>query len=342
MLKKPPLKKSKKTLKKSKISKIFSPTILISFIAVISAVVSGFLYIQNQQLQQIVEKQIKQLEFVKEQQLQKKKKEQELIEHAYEEKTKALDIEYADEPAQQHTFIEKPKKENVIFASKDNDNKSLPLLDNRPRLAIIIDDVTTKKQVKKIKDIGYSVNISFLPPNDRRPSSAKVAKNIEQYMIHLPLQAANNKFDEKDTLHINDSLEVIENRIIELKRLFPNAKYVNNHTGSKFTANKEAMDKLFYVLKKHNLIFIDSRTTAKSVAKEYAKKYGLQLYSRNIFLDNKKDKAYIQNQMKKAVKSAYKHGLSIAIGHPYNETLQTLKESKELLKDVNVIYVKNL
>ncbi|MEA3497436.1 MAG: divergent polysaccharide deacetylase family protein, partial [Campylobacterota bacterium] len=211
-----------------------------------------------------------------------------------------------------------------------------------PKLAIIIDDVTTRKQMNRIIDIGYSVNMAFLPPNQSRKNSAKIIKNLNQYMIHLPLQAGSNRYNEKDTLLITDNIQRIDKRIKSLKTLYPKAKFINNHTGSKFTANKDAMDRLLQVLKKYNYTFIDSRTTARTVAKESAKKYGVRMLSRNIFLDNKKDKKYIQNQLKKAIKIAKRNGTAIAIGHPYNITLLTLKESKHLLKDVKLVYVNRL
>lgn len=275
----------------------------------------------------------------------------------FEEKLKDLEIEYTEHPDTQsyvqvpkeqknlHTPIFTPptgKKEEVVKPTKPVEKKIEKVVVQKPKLAIIIDDVTTSSQIKHIKNIGYNVNIAFLPPNKRHPNSAKIAKSLDYYMVHLPLQASNNRFDEAKTLHINDSVDKIEKRIQEISQIYPNSKFMNNHTGSKFTANKEAMERLFSVLKKYDYTFIDSRTTAKSYAKHAAKKYGVKLYSRNIFLDNNKDHKYIQKQLKKAVRIAKKTGLAIAIGHPYKSTFHTLKNSKDLLKDVEVVYVQNL
>ena len=66
------------------------------------------------------------------------------------------------------------------------------------------------------------------------------------------------------------------------------------------------------------------------------------MFSRNIFLDNKKDKKYIQKQLKKAIKIAKKNGMAIAIGHPYGITFKTLKESKHLLEGLELVYVNKL
>lgn len=150
------------------------------------------------------------------------------------------------------------------------------------------------------------------------------------------------KSPETHTLNITDSYETIENRVKQLRAWYPNAVYTNNHTGSVFTENEEAMDKLFRALKKYNFIFVDSRTSGKSVAKKYAQKYNMPYIVRNIFIDNEENYQYIQNQLKQAIEIAKKQGYAIAIGHPHSVTLKVLKDSKHLLKDVEPIFVNQL
>jgi polysaccharide deacetylase 2 family uncharacterized protein YibQ len=279
----------------------------------------------------------------------------------FEEKTKALEIEYVDEnyeieeikniPKQKHKFkfiekqpIVKQIVEKEIKKPKLQKPKPPKIIkkEKKPILALLIDDVTTSRQLKKIKNIGYPITMAFLPPTSLHKYSAKIAKQLDIYMIHLPLEARTKRYEETDTLHIIDTIDTIDKRIQYLKKIYPKAKYINNHTGSKFTSNKKAMDKLMQVLKKYNYIFVDSRTTGKTQAKIQAKKYNVKYLSRNIFLDNKQDKKYIQKQLKKAVLVAKRKGISIAIGHPHTITLKTLKESKHLLKDVKLVYINEL
>jgi len=251
-------------------------------------------------------------------------------------------LEEIDKKIEENSLIdtehEEEKKEKVIL----NDTTPSKTKSTKPKLAIIIDDMTTQRQINSTKDLGYVVNMSFLPPTKGHKNSAIITKNLEQYMIHLPLQASNFMYEEENTLHIEDSLETIENRIKYLRKIYPTTNFINNHTGSKFTANLPAMEKLFEMLKKYNYTFLDSRTTAKSVTNEVAKKYGVKIFTRNIFLDNKKDKQYIQNQLKKAIKIAKKNGVAIAIGHPYGITFKTLKESKYLLEGLDLVYIQEL
>jgi polysaccharide deacetylase 2 family uncharacterized protein YibQ/cell division protein FtsB len=251
-----------------------------------------------------------------------------------------IEIDTDIEEPKEKIIVKEPIKEEKPIIQKEKDKEVY--ISNKPKLAIIIDDVTSNSQIKKIQNIGYTVNIAILPPTSRHPNSAKIAKKLDHYMVHLPLQASSYKYDEENTLYINDTLQTIEDRILAIKKLYPRVKYINNHTGSKFTENTEAMDKLLYVLKNQGITFVDSRTTAKSVVKEVAKKYNSKVLSRNIFLDNKKDFTYIQKQLKKAIKVAKKRGYAIAIGHPFNITFETLKESKHLLKDLELVYVHRL
>ena len=224
------------------------------------------------------------------------------------------------------------KKDTFTYDKKD-----------KPKLVILIDDVSTKAQKDKILNIGYTVNMAFLPPTKAHKDSASLAQSLPFHMIHFPMQASSAfKGEEIDTLRVTDSYETIEKRVKQLRAWYPNAIYTNNHTGSVFTENEEAVDKLFRALKKYNFIFVDSRTSAKSVIKKYAKKYDMPYIVRNTFIDNEKDYKSIQTQLKKAIDIAKKQGYAIAICHPHNITLQVLKESKHLLKDVEPIYMNKL
>ena len=257
------------------------------------------------------------------------------IEEIKEEKTK-------DEKIKDPLIKKDPVKidEKKIITKKDTfiyDKK------NKPKLVILIDDVSTKAQKEKILYIGYPVNMAFLPPTNAHKDSAKIAQDLPFHMIHFPMQASSAfKGEEVDTLRITDSYEEIEKRVKQLRLWYPNAIYTNNHTGSVFTENDAAVDKLFRALKKYNFIFVDSRTSAKSVIKKYSQKYEMPYIVRNTFIDNDRNYGAIQSQLKKAIDLAKKQGYAIAIGHPHNITLQVLKESKHLLKDVEPIFMNKL
>ena len=210
------------------------------------------------------------------------------------------------------------------------------------KLAIIFDDVSFKGDVKHIKALGYPLTMSFLPPTKRHPNSAKLAAKESYYMVHLPMEAMNFHSPEKFTLLTTDSKETIVKRIKQVKQWFPKVKYINNHTGSKFTSDTEAMNKLIFALRLEKIGFIDSRTTAKTVAEKVMKRYKMPYYTRDVFLDHDDDIDAIKKQIKKAIRIANKYGKCIAICHPHKSTLQALRESKKELEGVELVRIDKL
>ncbi len=287
------------------------------------------------ELEKVIEDKLEREDFInKENEIIQKK-----VEEIKEEKAKELNAK--KETKEQNKNKEKEKiDEKSIITNKDSftyDKKS------KPKIAIVIDDVSSQAQKDAILAMGYKITMAFFPPTSGHPDSARIAQNLPFYMIHFPMQAsAKFKSPETHTLNITDSYETIENRVKQLRAWYPNAVYTNNHTGSVFTENEEAMDKLFRALKRYNFIFVDSRTSGKSVAKKYAQKYNMPYIVRNIFIDNEENYQYIQNQLKQAIEIAKKQGYAIAIGHPHSVTLKVLKDSKHLLKDVEPIFVNQL
>ena len=236
-----------------------------------------------------------------------------------------------------HEFDDTPKATPPKPAKREIKRTS-----NKPKLAIIIDDVGTRKQVQAIKSVHIPLTMSFLPPSNARPNTAKLAAKEPFYMVHLPMEAMNWSAEEPLTLRVNDSQQKISQRIAKLKKLFPRTHYINNHTGSKFTSNEIAMNRLIFALNKNNINFIDSRTTAQTKAPKVMKNFGFSYVARDVFLDHHMDKAYVLKQIKQAVKIAKLHGTAIAIGHPHPNTLEALKESKKVLSEVDVVLVNKL
>jgi len=210
---------------------------------------------------------------------------------------------------------------------------------NKPKLVIIIDDVSVQSHVKAIKSLGIPLTMSFLPPTKNRPHSAKLAAKENFYMVHLPMEAQNFNAEEEKTLRVNDSQQVISARVQEIKKLFPKVKYINNHTGSKYTSSEVAMNRLIFAFNANNINFVDSRTTAKTQAPKVMKNFGLKYVARDVFLDHRMDKPYIKKQIKKAIRIAKAEGVAIAIGHPHANTILALHESKALLKEVDLVYI---
>lgn len=214
---------------------------------------------------------------------------------------------------------------------------------SKPKLAIIIDDVSQISQAKAIKSIGLKITPSIFPPTFFHPHTPKIATMFDFYMVHLPLEAMHFNRPEPNTLTTKDSYKTIEERISTIKNQFKGLSYINNHTGSKFTSNYDSMKMLLEILNKYEILFLDSLTTGNSVVKKLSDEMGLRYVKRDVFLDNIQSVPYILKQLEIAIKKAHKNGYAIAIGHPYKTTIQALKEAKkEALNSVDVIYLKEI
>ncbi len=213
---------------------------------------------------------------------------------------------------------------------------------NRPKLAIIIDDVALSSQIKAIRALPWRITPSIFPPTRRHPETPRIAESLQHYMIHLPMEALNYNHAEDGTLTTESSESQIDLRLRQLRHWFPNARFINNHTGSRFTADMESMARFYPLAKRYGFTFIDSRTTPETVVPKIARLNDDPYVGRDIFLDNRPDLSYIQNQLKKAVRIAKAHGYAIAIGHPHPTTLEALRKSKRILEGVDVVYIDEL
>ena len=241
-------------------------------------------------------------------------------------------------------YSEKPQKESA----KKDDFAVVPFTPNssvkgRAKLVLIIDDVATFEHASMIKSLGLKITPSIFPATKTHPDTPSIARSFEFYMIHLPMQAKHFDSPEIGTLTINESFESMHEKIKKIRKDFPRAKYTNNHTGSRFTSDYDAMDKAYRALIEQGFIFVDSKTIAQTAVARAAKKYNQPYISRDIFLDDDPSASAVRRELVAAVNLAKKRGYAIAIGHPKKNTIAVIKASKNnILKDVEVVYLKDI
>ena len=243
--------------------------------------------------------------------------------------------------AKPHDIADEISDENLATNKKIAPPKVLPN-HAKPKLAIIIDDVATYAQIREIESIGYAITPSIMPPNISTPNTQKLAINRRNFMVHLPLEAKNFANKGLITLKTTDSYDKIDNIIAKVREDFPNAVYINNHTGSKFSSDEKAMQRLAKALAKHGFRYIDSRTIGGNASKNAIQNAGFRYAYRDIFIDNEANANYTLNQLKQAVAVAKNKGYAIAIGHPKPSTFKALKNAKSVLKDVECVYIKDI
>lgn len=212
----------------------------------------------------------------------------------------------------------------------------------KPKVVIIIDDIANPAQLSAMQSIGLKLTPSIFPIAESNKKMSEAVAKLDFFMVHLPLEAL-TYHDEMETIKLSDSAEIITQKIAQIKQNMPKTRYLNNHTGSKFTASKENMELLLGVLDSHNISFVDSRTTPNTALPSIAEEQNRLILSRDIFVDNALDSASLNTQINEGVKIAKERGYAILIAHPHKETLLALKRAKDgALKEVDVIYLNEL
>jgi uncharacterized protein len=195
-----------------------------------------------------------------------------------------------------------------------------------PELALIIDDCGQWVDIERgFIALPIPLTLSVLP---HVHASAQIAQEAHAsgkgVMLHLPMDTLSGVYPGPGevTTEMNDG-QVAAQVEDDLSQV-PLASGVNNHEGSKGSADARVMRDVIAVLQKHGLFFIDSRTNAASVGESVASEAGVPTASRDVFLDNKANVEYTEGQLREAVDIAKRTGHAIAIGHPRQTTLEAV------------------
>ncbi len=197
------------------------------------------------------------------------------------------------------------------------------------RLAIIIDDLgSDRAAAEAVFALGYPLTISVLPNHEHSLDIAKEAERRGfQVMLHLPMQSLANETPEAHELRPGMPAPQVAAMVDQFLQNVPDAAGVNNHQGSQATADAALMDELMPVLRDRRLFYVDSRTTAATVAYDTAQDFGVRSAFRNVpFLDDVAEVAAVRKQLALALRGAREKGEAVAIGHPHPATLQALRE----------------
>lgn len=215
------------------------------------------------------------------------------------------------------------------------------------RLAIILDDLGTDRAAADvIFALPYPLTISVLPNHAHSADIAEEAhRRGYEVMLHLPMQSVGNEMAEAQELHPGMPADEIPMLFEQMMESVPYASGVNNHQGSQATADSALMQELMPVLEKWNLFYVDSRTTAATVAYDTAQRLGVRSAFRNVpFLDDVAEVSAVRKQLELALRGAKEKGGAIAIGHPHPATLQALSQVLPQAKQrgVQLVYASDL
>ena len=192
----------------------------------------------------------------------------------------------------------------------------------------MIDDVGDRLDLgRRAVALPAPVTLAFLPHTTFAARLAHAAHAAgKEVMLHLPMESVIPRplGPGGITLHMD---EAQFSRTLEADlAAIPHVRGVNNHMGSLLTPHPGHMSWLMARLRaRGDLYFIDSRTTASSVAPAVAREHGVPHLVRDVFLDPDPTPARIEAQWRQAVALARTHGRAVVIGHPYPDTLALLE-----------------
>lgn len=249
--------------------------------------------------------------------------------------TRVDDIKLTNEEV--YKLYEEKIPEDIVIPEKTPAEKT-----SLPMIAIVIDDMgISVSRTRDIASLKYPINASFLTYAKNLKGQISLAKaSGQEIMAHLPMepQVMQNFTPTMLTTKMND--EELLSTLRNMLEAIPEAKHVNNHMGSRITEDKHRMAVVMKELAARKIGFLDSKTTPHSAAPEQARRFGIDLTMRNVFLDNKDDFDYITKQLKQTEEIARKRGYAIAIGHPKAQTYQALKAWLPTVKDKGFRLVK--
>lgn len=223
--------------------------------------------------------------------------------------------------------------------------KVVVVQEKRHGIALVIDDAGYDlRAVERVLALSVPVAVSILPESPFARQSAILAKEAGQVvMLHLPMQPEDPSLQmTEDFLLGNMEKQAIRKTFLKDLEKVPFAEGVNNHMGSRLTQLDRPMHWVMQVCREKGLFFVDSRTSAQSVAAMSARSMGIAWASRSIFLDHEMTLEAMKHAWQRARNCAKKKLSCVVIAHPRAKTVTFLENylSKEDAK--NMVSIRHL
>ncbi len=201
-------------------------------------------------------------------------------------------------------------------------------LNSKPLIAIVIDDVgIDRPRSRRAWELPGPLTMSLLPyAKDLRDQARAARARGHELMLHLPMEPSGRNDPGPNALLVSLTDNELKQRTTQALDSFDDYVGVNNHMGSRFTTFRPGMETVLRLLKARGLLYLDSRTTAQSVADQTAQELGVPSIVRHVFLDDDESIDAVRRKLADVETVARRQGFVVAIGHPHEATLQALAE----------------
>ncbi len=195
-----------------------------------------------------------------------------------------------------------------------------PLAAAHARVAVVIDDVGYNlRELEPFLQIPGPVTFAILPG---LPHSAEAARRAaaagKEVIVHMPMEPLGPEDPGPGAIMVSQSDSEIRERLERALQSVPEARGMNNHMGSRAEADRRVMGVVMDTLRARGLFFLDSRTTASTVAQELAAERDVPLLERSVFLDNVPEPVEVEARLREALAVAVDKGEAVLIGHVQN------------------------
>jgi len=221
--------------------------------------------------------------------------------------------------------VEKKKKERPDVALPEK-----PIPEVKGMIGIVIDDFGYRNDEISEGFLDLDANLTYAIIPGHRYSTSFGEKAVDagyEVIVHMPMENTGKTYGEEEfVLMTKMDNETIERRLNNALKEIPTAIGMNNHQGSKASADQNVMSNIAKVMKEKSLFFLDSRTTVETIGETTMEVFGVPTARRNVFLDNEDDEQKIERQLMKLVKRSEELGAAIGIGHVKPKTLNVLSD----------------
>ncbi|MCP1335802.1 divergent polysaccharide deacetylase family protein [Futiania mangrovi] len=216
-----------------------------------------------------------------------------------------------------------------------------PPIAGRPMIAIIIDDMgNSMSSFERILSFDKPLTLSFFPHVENVQAQVDRARAAGfEAMAHIPMEPVLPLDPGPNALLAGLGLNELRSRLDWHLARIDGVVGVNNHMGSLVTADQDAMTVVMDELSRRGLLFVDSRTSAKSVAGPLARRMQLPNVDRDVFIDYEDVQGSIQEQLEILERKAKKYGFAVGIGHPRPMTLDMLEPWLKSIEDRGFVIV---
>ena len=184
-------------------------------------------------------------------------------------------------------------------------------------LAIVIDDVGNNLgEIEPFLALPGPLTFAVLPHLAQSAAAAALVRRAgHEVILHAPMEATDGRWPGPGTITVEHELLDVWGQLAESFESIDGATGANNHMGSRLTADPVAMDAVMAYLGATGKFFLDSRTTALTVAETFARAHNVPFLRRDVFLDNVRDPDAIATSFEEGVALATTGGRATLIGH---------------------------